>query len=194
MTAIALLCFLTQMGVWKMNKKINAIDIENLKIIREGVKRIIKESAKEYDKNGLLVLDVAPQIWGGAKEFYKKGAIETLDIDPNSNATYIADITKDNSYLIPSNRYDVIIFTEVLEHTLNPFAAIDEIYRILKPEGKLIMTTPLNLRIHGPLPDCWRFTEHGIKVLLKKFKYVEIRKNGTERFLFPVQYITIAIK
>ncbi|MCK5818286.1 MAG: methyltransferase domain-containing protein [Psychromonas sp.] len=52
------------------------------------------------------------------------------------------------------------MFTEVLEHTLNPFRAINEIYRILKPNGILIMTTPFNFRIHNPLPDCWRISEH----------------------------------
>jgi 2-polyprenyl-3-methyl-5-hydroxy-6-metoxy-1,4-benzoquinol methylase len=82
-----------------------------------------------------LVLDIAPQIWNGAKEFYIKSNIDTLDIDPNSNATYIADITHDNSSIIEANKYDVVICTEVLEHTLNPFAAINEIHRISKWGG-----------------------------------------------------------
>ena len=56
------------------------------------------------------------------------------------------------------------------------------------------MTTPFNFRIHNPLPDCWRFSEHGLKVLLKDFQKIEISENGTERFLFPVQYKTIAKK
>ena len=170
------------------------IDIENLSVIREGVTSIIKDSAKEYDRAGLLVLDVAPEIWNGAKEFYKQSSIDTLDIDKNSSATYIADITNNNSLIIESDKYDVVIFTEVLEHTLNPFDAINEIHRILKKGGLLVMTTPFNFRIHNPLPDCWRFSEHGLKVLLKDFQKIEISENGTERFLFPVQYKTIKIK
>lgn len=116
-------------------REIARIDIDNLSIIRNGVTSIIKESAKQYDKEGSLVLDIAPQVWNGAKEFYKKSTIETLDIDKNSGATYIADITKNNSSIIESNKYDVVICTEVIEHTLNPFEAINEIYRILKPGG-----------------------------------------------------------
>jgi len=81
-----------------------------------------------------------------------------------------------------------------LEHTLDPFGAVKEIYRILKPGGILVMTTPLNFRIHNPLPDCWRFTEHGLRQLLKDFKSVEIIENGTDRFLFPVQYKIFAVK
>lgn len=56
------------------------------------------------------------------------------------------------------------------------------------------MTTPFNFRIHNPLPDCWRISEYGLRELLKNFTSVNIKENGTERFLFPVQYQTIAIK
>ena len=88
--------------------------------------------------------------------------VHTLDIDPNSNASYIADITKINNTLIIDGKYDIVICTEVLKHTLNPFSAVKEIHRMLRPGGFLFMTTPLNFRIHNPLPDCWRFTEHGL--------------------------------
>lgn len=60
--------------------------------------------------------------------------------------------------------------------------------------GVLVMTTPFNFRIHNPLPDCWRISEHGLRELLKDFRSVEITENGTERFLFPVQYQIIAVK
>ena len=57
------------------------------------------------------------------------------------------------------------------------------------------MTTPFNFRIHGPLPDCWRFTEHGIRALLKDFESVHIESLEDEnRFLMPLQYTTTAIK
>jgi hypothetical protein len=116
-------------------REVAKMDVDNLAIIRDGVTSIIRSSATKYDKNGLLVLDIAPQVWNGANEFYKLSTIETLDIDKHSGATYIADITSNNSSIIDSNKYDVVIFTEVLEHTLNPFAAINEIHRILKKRG-----------------------------------------------------------
>jgi len=116
-------------------KEVSQIDVENLKIIRDMVTTIIKDSAKKYDRNGCLVLGIIPQVWNGAKEFYKNSTIETLDIDISATTTYIADITNNNSELIENDKYDIVIFTEVLEHTLNPFDAINEIYRILKPGG-----------------------------------------------------------
>jgi SAM-dependent methyltransferase len=173
---------------------IHEIDEINFSILRQGVTDHIEASADLYDDESILVLDVAPQDWAGAKRFYKKATIQTLDIDPSSNANYIADITKNNSNVIPDEHFDIIVLTEVLEHTLNPFDAVSEILRILKPGGKLVMTTPFNFRIHGPLPDCWRFSVHGLNALLNSFSKVDIEENGTDRFLFPVQYKTIAIK
>lgn len=38
--------------------------------------------------------------------------------------------------------FDIVIFTCLLEHTLNPKFIINEIYRVLKKGGTLILTTP----------------------------------------------------
>lgn len=177
-----------------MNNKISDIDKFNIEIIRNGVKNLIQEAAK-LDTPELIILDIAPQDHNGAREFFKKAKIFTLDIDINSGADFIADLCENNIDKIPSNFFDLIICTEVLEHTLNPFNAVDEIHRILKPKGKVFVSTPFNFRIHGPLPDCWRFTIHGLRSLFNKFNTVDIDETATDdRFLMPVQYFTIATK
>ncbi|MBZ9572241.1 class I SAM-dependent methyltransferase [Patescibacteria group bacterium] len=42
----------------------------------------------------------------------------------------------------PDNFFDYVTFIEVIEHLKNPWFAIEEISRVLKPKGKLILTTP----------------------------------------------------
>jgi Methylase involved in ubiquinone/menaquinone biosynthesis len=43
----------------------------------------------------------------------------------------------------PDNHFDVVLFCEVLEHLTNdPFRALGEIRRVIKPGGRLILTTP----------------------------------------------------
>ena len=42
----------------------------------------------------------------------------------------------------PNGSYDAIINTQVLEHVECPQKVINEFYRILKPGGKLFLTTP----------------------------------------------------
>lgn len=178
-----------------MNLEISKFDKSALNIIRKSVEKLITESQKEFDFKDSIVLDIAPQIWGGAQNLYKLADIHTLDIDPKSNSTWIADLCKCNSDIIPDNYFDAVICTEVLEHVENPFSAVKEILRILKPGGKVYASTPFNFRIHGPLPDNWRFTAHGLKILFNEFRGIEIEEVNTPgRNLSPVHYRLIGQK
>ncbi len=40
------------------------------------------------------------------------------------------------------NTFDYIVSSEVIEHIPQPLDAIDELYRVLKPGGKLVLSTP----------------------------------------------------
>lgn len=167
-------------------------DIEHLKLIRESVRKHI-EDASVYDLPEFKVLDIAPQVHQGAKEFFKLAKVQTLDIE--QGADYWADICDTNAILIPGNSFNIVICTEVLEHVANPFAAAVEISRILKPSGKAYITTPFNFRIHGPLPDNWRFTIHGLKQLFSHMNILSIEEVTTEgRDLMPIHYRLIAQK
>lgn len=167
-------------------------DIEHLRLIRESVRQHIK-AASAFDSPACNVLDIAPQVHEGAKEFFKLATIKTLDIE--SGADYKADVCDTNDFIIPGNGFDLVICTEVLEHVANPFAAAIEINRILKPGGKAYITTPFNFRIHGPLPDNWRFTIHGLRQLFSHMEILSIEELTTEgRDLMPIHYRLIAQK
>jgi SAM-dependent methyltransferase len=166
-----------------------------LKKIRQNVDNFMKEAASVFATGPGRLLDIAPQEYEGAAPYFPHAKIYTLDIDPLSNADYIADICQCNDNLIADNYFDWVVCTEVLEHTLNPFAAVEEIARILKRGGLVFISTPFNFRIHGPLPDCWRFTEHGLRVLLSEFSIIELRAIPTpDRNLMPIHYTVVARK
>lgn len=181
----------------KMNSKrvpISEFDRKSYIKIRNNIKRFLVRSSDKYDANGILILDIAPQIHEDASSYFNKATVKTLDINPKSGADYIADITNYNKSL-QNEMFDIIVCTEVIEHTLNPFKAVDEIYRLLKKNGILLLSVPFNFRIHGPLPDCWRFSEHGIRELLKKFSEIRITAIETpERNLMPIHYTVVAKK
>ena len=175
-------------------KAVAEMDIQKLAEIRENVVRFVRRCGERFDRDQFLLLDVAPQDHEGAAPYFPLATVETLDINPSSGADHIADLCTTNAS-IPSARFDGIVCTEVLEHTLNPFAAVEEIYRLLKDGGTVFVTTPFNFRIHGPLPDCWRFTEHGLRALFSKFELIELEAlEDPDRFLMPTQYTLIARK
>lgn len=176
-------------------KEVSELDKKYFELLREDVAQFIKRSGEEYGGAGKVVLDIAPQDHEGAAPYFKESTIETLDIAPESGATYVADLCNNNKSVIDDDRFDVIVCTEVLEHTLQPFHAVDEIHRILKPGGVALISVPYNFRIHGPLPDCWRFTEHGLRALFKDFKEIELNSlEDEDRFLAPIHYTMIVKK
>jgi len=140
----------------------------------------------KFVNDAALVLDI------GNQEKYDlsrhKFKTVTLDLSEDDHPDIVGDITRNNSHIL-SGTFEVILCTEVLEHVVDPFAAVRELKRIIKKDGYLLITTPLNARIHGPIPDCWRFTEFGLKVLFRDWEIVELFKLDTpDRNLFPLHY------
>ena len=65
-----------------------------------------------------------------------------------------------------SNRFDYVICGDVLEHLYDPWNAVSEIFGLIKPDGKLIITLP-NTRhysVSGSLffKGEWRYCDAGI--------------------------------
>ena len=176
-------------------KKISAQDNAHLAAIRSNVRKFLSERGAAWGEKPGLVLDIAPQDHEGARPYFADAVIvETLDINPAAGATYCSDLCQINEN-IPASRFDIVVCTEVLEHVLNPFAVVSEIRRVLKPSGVLLASSPFNFRIHGPLPDCWRFTEHGWRALLSEFQNVKITAlEDIDRFLMPIHYTVTARK
>lgn len=171
------------------------IDKEFHLALRANIEEFYKRIVRDYYFDNAVILDVAPEVHDGIFAYLPGHAkLETLDLDPNSGSTYIADLCQENAS-VPESRFDIIICTEVLEHTLDPFAAVRELRRILKPGGRIFASTPFNFRIHGPLPDCWRFTEHGLRALFKDFEVEELVPLDTpDRPLMPIQYTLVSRK
>ncbi len=70
---------------------------------------------------------------------------------------------------VPDNSFDVVLFTEIIEHiTFNPVTMWKEIYRVMKPGARLIVTTPNYYAWRGRIWQWRRFFERyggGLEVL-----------------------------
>jgi len=68
-----------------------------------------------------------------------------------------------------SNRFDVIICIQVLEHLYHPLFAVKQIYRILKPNGFFFISVPTreNSKYDDDYTHVRPFTRHSLETLLK---------------------------
>jgi SAM-dependent methyltransferase len=61
--------------------------------------------------------------------------------------------------------FDTVICTQVLEHVTEPWEAVAEMSRVLRPGGKCIITAPFLVPFHGDPGDYYRFTRDGMRYL-----------------------------
>jgi SAM-dependent methyltransferase len=75
---------------------------------------------------------------------------------------------------------DTVLLTEVLEHTPEPDRLLAEVARVLRPNGTLILSTPMMYNVHGEPHDFFRFTPYGLRVLLERhgFSVATVRPLG----------------
>lgn len=86
--------------------------------------------------------------------------------------------------------YDCVFCSGVLEHVDDHMAGLNEITRILKPGGILLLGLPFRQSIHMGVQDFWRFTEHGIRYLLRdSWEILDLISIGERKDMdFPFAY------
>lgn len=173
---------------------------------------VIPNNDKVCPRCGSLSRD--RRLWQLIEQNHLKKDINVLDFSPSrslfriwkkQNTSYIAtdlsgDFISDNQYDITAipedeNTFDLIICYHVLEHVIEDKAAMDELFRILKPTGTLLVQTPFkegtiyedysittkeerlkhfeqedHVRIYSTEGLKKRLTESGFNVEIKQFK------------------------
>ena len=77
----------------------------------------------------------------------------------NIQATILADL--ESGINVDTNELDCLVFTQVLQFIYNVQVCLQELHRILKPGGVLLLTVPCVSKIasdYGMDKDYWRFT------------------------------------
>ena len=67
-----------------------------------------------------------------------------------------------------NNSFDSIVCFEVLEHVFEPEKIVNEMFRVLKPGGSLLLTTPFIWNEHEIPYDYGRYSYFGLKDLFTK--------------------------
>lgn len=93
---------------------------------------------------------------------------------------------------LPSDSVGTALCLETLEHVEYPHRAVEELYRVVKPGGLLLITSTMDFHIHDHPHDYWRFTPDAFRSLLKPFSQVVVESAGRE--IFPHAVIGVGVK
>lgn len=98
-------------------------------------------------------------------------SIVNVDLFPFKNVGVVADITKTP---FTDESIDYIIIDTVLEHVKEPHTVVAEIYRVLKPGGKVLCIVPFIFPYHGYPKNYFNFSADALELLFAKFSKCEI--------------------
>lgn len=71
-----------------------------------------------------------------------------------------------------NNSFDSIVCFEVFEHVFEPEKVVDEMFRVLKPGGSILLTTPFIWNEHEIPYDYGRYSYFGLKDLFTKNGFI----------------------
>ena len=109
------------------------------------------------------------------RKYFVNIEYRTCDIDPTMRPDLVADIC--DLHMVADGSFDGVICIAVLEHVYDPFKAVAEIHRILRPGRLFFGFLPFLYPYHakrGHYEDYYRFSRAGVAHLLKSFAGTQI--------------------
>jgi SAM-dependent methyltransferase len=83
---------------------------------------------------------------------------------------------------LPAESAGTVLLFDTIEHVEFPRKAMEEIKRILRPDGMLIISSVMNFPIHEYPYDYWRFTPEAFRSLLQSFSSSFVDSCGISEF------------
>jgi SAM-dependent methyltransferase len=96
----------------------------------------------------------------------------TVDIDPARHPEIVADASE---LPFENEEFETVLCTEMLEHVRNPFKVEEELRRVTKKGGVLILSTRFVFPLHDTPHDYWRYTKYGLRELFKNWEILELK-------------------
>ena len=129
--------------------------------------RLIPFSLKYFQlvKNNPRILHIAPN--KNEYNYIKNNVTELFNYDRLNirNVTHINIVQDLTKTTLKSNTYDLVIAWHVLEHIHEDLKAVSEVYRLLKPQGKFLVSVPI-------YPDGNSHTYEDAKIPYKDFEKI----------------------
>lgn len=129
-------------------------------------------TAVRPDAHGMQVLEVGSYDYNGSVRPLFEGSTY-IGIDTHEGPGVDMVIKPDEPYPFQPRQFDLVVSTEMLEHALDPWHAIDQMARVLRSGGILILTCrgfdhrgAYQLHEADDHGDYWRFSVAGLSELV----------------------------
>lgn len=127
--------------------------------------------------------------WADLRRFFPGKTYVGTDMREGPGVDMIVNL---HDIQLPSDSVGTVLMLDTMEHVEFPQKAMEGIYRILMPEGLVIMSSVMDFPIHDTPYDYWRFTPEAFRSLLKPFGESWVGFSGKR--LFPHSILGIGCK
>lgn len=157
-----------------------------------NAERLIELTTKSGQRPVLLIVG-GGNLGAGTEVFYKDDRVGVIcfDLSASSLTHFVADA---HQMPIADESVDAVWVQAVLEHVLDPWAVVSEIYRVLKPGGIVYAETPFMQQVHAGAYDFTRFTASGHRWMFRKFEEIDagVALGPAAQFLWSLDYLVRA--
>jgi SAM-dependent methyltransferase len=129
---------------------------------------------------GSVVLDLGGNRIG-KRGLFDIGRYSCTVIYANVSTEKKPDVKADASLLpFPDQKFDAVICSEILEHVPDPKLVLGEVFRVLRPNGSILICVPFLVQIHGDPEDYGRYTDYYWKETLAAigFSSIKVERQG----------------
>lgn len=104
--------------------------------------------------------------------------VEYVGADLVGNDAASVSIKPDGTLPVPDESFDAVLSTQVLEHVQDPRVYLSECLRVLRPGGRLLLSTHGVFPYHPDPVDLWRWTCEGLRREVESAGFEILRFEG----------------
>jgi len=152
--------------------------------MRENVRSFVAAAAAAFAPQGPVYEFGAFQVEGqqplsDLRPLFPSRRYVGCDARPGPGVDRVEDLAK---LSLPDGLAATVICVDTLEHVFEVRRAIDEMLRVLAPGGMLLVSVPMDFKIHAYPDDYWRLTPRCLDRLLSPLAARIIGSQGVEHY------------
>ncbi len=134
------------------------------------------------EKRDQVLLDVGAGT-GLYRNIFSQFKYIGLDLYPYDIVNLVADIRKELP--LKDGVVDIVMLSNVLEHTPTPHILVNESFRVLKQGGRFVGSVPFLAHVHQEQYDYFRYTHYMLERMFQEAGFIDVKVVPLEK---PVDF------